>query len=353
MNIRKSFIKKNSSIIDELKLSGDPILGKQFVVCEKLLGVDIVIYDDGDDIKIGNRKGEIEDDNFFNHTMILNRYIRMSENLISKLKDKIFPEADSIQIFGTVMGSHYIYDEFDKLLDDIFDGVLPDEEFYCIHNLVYFDDIGVVKGNDIIFLPYIDAIKLLEEHLFPVVPEIGIYSFNDAMDVLPSGSTKADAFKCAPKWFSNKRYGTIARPLEQEVDFNGHRLVIEEIDPNFNSYILPTEENIFNPLQSFKYPAGAKMHIDAMVELFKEADLFNLLGKKRIIYTWDHLDDFVEAYLNYIYDMYLEMAPEMLNQDKQTRDIIKNGMICEVMKFVTEKLKDKLECKSEEASAVT
>lgn len=192
-----------------------------FIVQEKVHGANFSFFTDGKEIKIGKRTAFIEkDEKFYNAHHILERYRKNVMDLFQKVKT-IYPELESVVIYGELFGGGYKHKEVEPVKNAI--KVQKGIE-YAPHNEFYGFDI---KLNGTTYLDTDRVNQIFEETGFFYAKILFQGTLEEALKFPNVFDTKIPGWLGLPEIENNICEGIIVKTLKTRYFGNGSRVILK------------------------------------------------------------------------------------------------------------------------------
>jgi len=206
-------------VIDQIRLQG---FGDEvFIVLEKVHGANFSFFTDGKEIKIAKRTAFIEkDEKFYNAHQILERYRKNVINVFQRVKT-IFPDLETVVIYGELFGGGYKHKEVEAVKDAI--KVQKGVE-YAPHNEFYGFDI---KLNGTTYLDTDLVNQIFEETGFFYAKILFQGTLDEALKFPNVFDSKIPAWVGLPEIENNMCEGTIVKTLKTKYFGNGSRVILK------------------------------------------------------------------------------------------------------------------------------
>lgn len=205
-------------VIDQIKLQGfgDEI----FIVQEKVHGANFSFFTNGKEIKIAKRTAFItKDEKFFNAHQILERYRKNVLEVFRKVK-AIYPDAETVVIYGELFGGGYKHKEVDPV-----EGAIRVQKGieYAPYNEFYAFDI---KLNGITYLDTEIINPIFEETGFFYAKTLFQGTLEEALRYPNVFNSKIPVWLGLPE-MNNMCEGTIIKTLKTRYFGNGARVILK------------------------------------------------------------------------------------------------------------------------------
>ncbi|MGD1320435.1 RNA ligase, Rnl2 family [Chryseobacterium sp. 2R14A] len=281
-------------VIDQIRLQG---FGDEvFIVQEKVHGANFSFFTDGKEIKIAKRTAFIEkDEKFYNAHQMLERYRKNVMNVFEKVKT-IYPDLETIVIYGELFGGGYKHKEVEPVKDAIKvqKGVeyAPQNEFYG------FD----IKLNGTTYLDTDLVNQIFEETGFFYAKILFQGTLEEALKFPNVFDSKIPAWLGLPEIENNMCEGTIVKTLKTKYFGNGSRVILKNKNEKWTEkskmirkdrpiqkevHFSENAQNIWEEIQ--KYATANRLN--NVVSKIGEFDP-KMIGKVIGLFSQDILEDF-------------------------------------------------------------
>ncbi|WP_449399683.1 RNA ligase, Rnl2 family [Chryseobacterium wanjuense] len=281
-------------VIDQIRLQG---FGDEvFIVQEKVHGANFSFFTDGKEIKIAKRTAFIEkDEKFYNAHQILERYRKNVMNIFEKVKT-IYPNVETVVIYGELFGGGYKHKEVKPVKDAI--KVQKGVE-YAPHNEFYAFDI---KLNGTTYLDTDLANQIFEETGFFYAKILFQGTLDEALKFPNVFDSKIPAWLGLPEIENNMCEGTIVKTLKTKYFGNGSRVILKNKNEKWVEKSKMVRKD--RPIQKEVYFSKAAQNIWEEIQKYATANRLNnvvskigefepkMIGKIIGLFAQDILEDF-------------------------------------------------------------
>ncbi|MCL8536891.1 hypothetical protein M9991_08460 [Chryseobacterium gallinarum] len=281
-------------VIDQIKLQGfgDEI----FIVQEKVHGANFSFFTNGKEIKIAKRTAFItKDEKFFNAHQILERYRKNVLEVFRKVK-AIYPDAETVVIYGELFGGGYKHKEVDPV-----EGAIRVQKGieYAPYNEFYAFDI---KLNGITYLDTEIINPIFEETGFFYAKTLFQGTLEEALRYPNVFNSKIPVWLGLPE-MNNMCEGTIIKTLKTRYFGNGARVILKNKNEKWieKSKMVKKQERITQKQVQF---SGAAQQIWEEIQRYVTVNRLNnvvsktgefapeMIGKITGLFAKDILEDF-------------------------------------------------------------
>ena len=281
-------------VIDQIKLQGfgDEI----FIVQEKVHGANFSFFTNGKEIKIAKRTAFItKDEKFFNAHQILERYRKNVLEVFRKVK-AIYPDAETVVIYGELFGGGYKHKEVDPV-----EGAIRVQKGieYAPYNEFYAFDI---KLNGITYLDTEIINLIFEETGFFYAKTLFQGTLEEALRYPNVFNSKIPVWLGLPE-MNNMCEGTIIKTLKTRYFGNGARVILKNKNEKWieKSKMVKKQERITQKQVQF---SGAAQQIWEEIQRYVTVNRLNnvvsktgefapeMIGKITGLFAKDILEDF-------------------------------------------------------------
>lgn len=287
-------------VIEQIRIQG---LGDEvFIVQEKVHGANFSFFTDGKEIKIAKRTDFIrEDEKFYNAHHVLEQYREKVIDLFQKVK-AIFPEIETVVIYGELFGGNFKHKEVPPVKDAIAvqKGIqyAPFNEFYA------FD----IKLNGIAYLDTDQANEIFEEAGFFCARIIFQGTLEEALRFPNAFDSKIPEWLGLPEIEDNVCEGTIIKTLKTRYFGNGARVILKNKNDKWiekskmvkkdrpihqEVHFSVKAQNIWEEIQ--QYATANRLH--AVISKIGEFEP-KIMGKVIGLFARDILEDFERDFPN-------------------------------------------------------
>lgn len=206
-------------VIDQIRLQG---FGDEvFIVQEKVHGANFSFFTDGKDIKIAKRTAFIEkDEKFYNAHQMLERYRKNAINVFEKVKT-IYPDLETIVIYGELFGGGYKHKEVEPVKDAI--KVQKGVEYAPYNEFYAFD----IKLNGTTYLDTDLANQIFKETGLFYAKILFQGTLDEALKFPNVFDSKIPAWLGLPEIENNMCEGTIVKTLKTKYFGNASRVILK------------------------------------------------------------------------------------------------------------------------------
>jgi len=206
-------------IIDQIRLQG--FWEEVFIVQEKVHGANFSFFTDGKEIKIAKRTAFIEkDEKFFNAHQILERYRKNVIEVFEKVKT-IYPDIETVVIYGELFGGGYKHKEVDSVKDAI--KVQKGVEYSPYNEFYAFD----IKLNGTTYLDTDWVNQIFDETGFFYAKILFQGTLEEALKFPNDFDSKIPTWLGLPEIENNICEGTIIKTLKTRYFGNGSRIILK------------------------------------------------------------------------------------------------------------------------------
>lgn len=206
-------------VVDQIRLQG--FWEEVFIVQEKVHGANFSFFTDGKEIKIAKRTAFIEkDEKFFNAHQILERYRKNVIEVFEKLKT-IYPDIETVVIYGELFGGGYKHKEVDSVKDTI--KVQKGVEYSPYNEFYAFD----IKLNGTTYLDTDWVNQIFDETGFFYAKILFQGTLEEALKFPNDFDSKIPAWLGLPEIENNICEGTIIKTLKTRYFGNGSRIILK------------------------------------------------------------------------------------------------------------------------------
>lgn len=281
-------------VIDQIKLQGfgDEI----FIVQEKVHGANFSFFTNGKEIKIAKRTAFItKDEKFFNAHQILERYRKNVLEVFRKVK-AIYPDAETVVIYGELFGGGYKHKEVDSVEEAI--RVQKGIEYAPYNEFYAFD----IKLNGITYLDTEIINLIFEETGFFYAKTLFQGTLEEALRYPNVFNSKIPVWLGLPE-MNNMCEGTIIKTLKTRYFGNGARVILKNKNEKWieKSKMVKKQERITQKQVQF---SGAAQQIWEEIQRYVTVNRLNnvvsktgefapeMIGKITGLFAKDILEDF-------------------------------------------------------------
>lgn len=206
-------------IIDQIRLQG--FEKEIFIVQEKVHGANFSFFTNGNEIKIAKRTAFIEkEEKFYNAHQILERYRKNVIEVFEKVKT-IYPDIETVVIYGELFGGGYKHREVDSVKDAI--KVQKGVEYAPYNEFYAFD----IKLNGTTYLDTDLVNQIFDETGFFYAKILFQGTLEEALKFPNVFNSKIPAWLGLPEIENNICEGTIIKTLKTKYFGNGSRVILK------------------------------------------------------------------------------------------------------------------------------
>lgn len=205
--------------IDQIRMQG---FGDEvFIVQEKVHGANFSFFTDGKEVKIAKRTAFVEkDEKFYNAHQILERYRKNVIEVFEKVKT-IYPDIETVVIYGELFGGGYKHKEVDSVKDAI--KVQKGVEYSPYNEFYAFD----IKLNGTTYLDTDLVNQIFDETGFFYAKILFQGTLEEALKFPNDFDSKIPAWLGLPEIENNMCEGTIIKTLKTKYFGNGSRVILK------------------------------------------------------------------------------------------------------------------------------